>query len=406
MPLSICLDYKFAAILLFLLLPQSSNCKMGSRTSDEQSTGTTGTASDGERPTMSDRERAGLRGPVEQCTEETITPSGSNYPAMRYGSTTKYDPTGRILHISYTHADGSKSMGSHIYDTQGHLLKAIWGRPSGPASETNYTYDEKGRLIGMTGDGEPRQSSTFQYDDQGRKTRIVKSELKPSSSGTDDRIAVSFDAENDDLFMPAPVGGLVKTLFNERDQPTESQIYEANGHLTSRLVRRYDAKGRVSESDYVIEDIKFILPAEAREQLMAEPGASEELKKQLIQLLGAQREFSRNSYIYDAEGRVTEKHFRVGAHQEMITKITYNDNGDKMQEHTTTVGDLNPTKSAEGSEIAPTARASVSPQESEVRYGYQYDSFGNWIEQTISSRPSPSEPFTTSTVHHRTITYY
>jgi hypothetical protein len=67
---------------------------------------------------------------------------------------------------------------------------------------------------------------------------------------------------------------------------------------------------------------------------------------------------------------------------------------------------LNPTKNAEGSEIAPTAPASLSPQESEVRYGYQYDSFGNWIEQTISSRSSPSEPFTTSTVHHRTITYY
>ena len=192
------------------------------------------------------------------------------------------------------------------------------------------------------------------------------------------------------------------------EQSTETTGTASHGeHPTmSRLVRRYDAKGRVSESNYVIEDIEFILPAQAREQLMAEPGASEELKMQLIQLLGAQREFSRNSYIYDAEGRVAEKHFRVGAHQEMITKITYNDNGDKMQEHTTTVGELNPTKSAEGSEIAPTARASLSPQESEVRYGCQYDSFGNWIEQTISSRSSPSEPFTTSTVHHRTITYY
>jgi len=354
--------------------------------------------------TMSDREKAGLRGPVEQCFEETITPPGPDYPESRFSSTIKYDRVGRILRFNSILTTGVKLTGSYTYDSQGHLQKTISDQPSGPPIETDYTYDEKGRLIGITGSGE--ESSVFQYDDQGRKTRIVKSELKPSSSGTDDRIAVSFDAENDDLFMPAPVGGLVKTLFNERDQPTESQIYEANGQLTSRLVRRYDAEGRVSESNYVIENIEFILPAEAREQLMAEPGASEELKKQLIQLLGAQREFSRNSYIYDAEGRVAEKHFRVGAHQEMITKITYNDNGDKMQEHTTTVGDLNPTKSAEGSEIAPTAPASLSPQESEVRYGYQYDSFGNWIEQTISSRSSPSEPFTTSTVHHRTITYY
>jgi len=405
-PLSIRVNYKFAVILLFLLLPQSSTCGMGSRTSDEQSTETAGKPSDGESPAMSDRERAGLRGPVEQCTEETITPRGSNYPEMKYGSTTKYDPTGRILHTAYTNADGSKSMGSYSYDFQGHLLKTIWSQPSGPANETNYTYDEKGRLIGITEGGEPRRSSIFQYDAQGRKTRIVKSELKPSSSGTDDRLDVSFDAENNDLFMPAPVGGLVKTLFNERDQPTESQIYEANGQLTSRLVREYDDKGRVSESNYVIENIEFILPAEARQQLMAEPGASEELKKQLTDLLGTHREFSRIFYIYDAEGRVAEKHFRIGSQQEMITKTIYNDHGDKMEEHTTTIGDLNPAKSAEGSEIVAGAPASLSPQESEVRYGYEYDRFGNWIEQTISSQSFPSESFTASTVHHRTITYY
>jgi len=206
--------------------------------------------------------------------------------------------------------------------------------------------------------------------------------------------------------MPAPLGGLVKTLFNERDQPTESQIYEASGHLMSRVVRRYDAKGRVSESNYVVENMEFILPAEAREQAMAEPGASEEMNKQLIQLLGAQRALARYSYIYDeAEGRVTEKHHSVGAHRETITKIIYNDHDDKMQERTTTIRDLNPMN-AEGREIAPTAAAFVSPKESEVRYDYQYDSFGNWIERTMSGRSSPSEPLTTWTVHHRTITYY
>jgi hypothetical protein len=139
---------------------------------------------------------------------------------------------------------------------------------------------------------------------------------------------------------------------------------------------------------------------------MAESGASEELKKQLIQLLGAQREMSRNSYIYDAEGRVAEKHFRLGASQEMITKITYNDHGDKMGERTATVGDLNPAKSAEASEISSIAQASPSSEESEARYSYQYDSFGNWTEQTISSRSRPDEPFPISIAHRRTITYY
>lgn len=297
MPLSIRVNHTFVAILLFLLAPQSSNCRMASRTSDQQGIDTTGTASHGESPTMSDRDRAGLRGPVEQCTEETITLPGPTYPGMRHISTTKYDPTGRILQITFIHPDGSKSSGSHTYDSQGRLLKTTWSQPSGPPNETNYTYDEKGRLIGITGDGEPRESSTFQYDDQGHKVRIVSSELEPSSSGTHGPGAVGFDVRNDDLLVPAPVGGYVKTVFNERDQPTESQVYEANGHLTSRLVRRYDAKGRLAESSYMLENIEFLVPAEAREHLTAEPGASEELKKELIQLLGAQREMFRISQL-------------------------------------------------------------------------------------------------------------
>lgn len=90
----------------------------------------------------------------------------------------------------------------------------------------------------------------------------------------------------------------------------------------------------------------------------------------------------------------------------MITKITYNDHGDKMEEHTTTLGDPNRTKGEEGSEISSAAPAAPSSEESEARYSYQYDCYGNWAEQTISSRSRTNEPFTISTVYHRTITYY
>ena len=355
---------------------------------------------------MSARDSAGLRGPVEQCTEETITPPGPDYPGMRHVSTTKYDRAGRILHVSYTNPDDSQSMGSYTYDSQSHLVKLTWSQPGGPTSETNYNYDEKGRLIGITGNGEPRQSSVFVYDDQGRKTRIIRSESGPSSFGTDDRTAISFEIENDDLFVPPPAGGLVKTLFNEHDQPTESQVYEANGRLTSRLVRRYDAKGRVAESKYVIENFELSLPAEAREQLMAELGASEELKRQLIQLLGPQRELSRNSYIYDAKGRVAEKRLRVGPSREMITTITYNEHGEKIEERTTTFGELNPANSAADSENVSTSTSDPLSQESAVSYDYQYDSFGNWTEQTMSSKSGTDGPVTGSFVRRRAITYY
>jgi YD repeat-containing protein len=140
---------------------------------------------------------------------------------------------------------------SLAYDTQGHLLTAAWGGPDGPIRETIYTYDAQGRLIGITGEGE--WSTAFEYHDQGRKTRIIRSELKASSSSTDNRArGVQIENENAGLFVFPPVGGLVKTLFNEHDQPLESQVYAASGDLTSRLTRTYDALGRVSESSYVI----------------------------------------------------------------------------------------------------------------------------------------------------------
>jgi YD repeat-containing protein len=204
-------------------------------------------------PTKSDREKAELRGPVEQCIAETITPPGPNSPESRFASTIKYDRIGRILSFNSILTTGVKLTGSYTYDSQGRLLKTITDQPSGPPIETNYTYDEKGRLIGIT--GEAGQSSAFQYDDQGRKTRIVRSE---SDSGADPRKAASFyivDPRGDELFMPAPEGGQVKTLFNERGQATESHVYAANGHRVNNLVRSFDAEGRVVEANFVTENL-------------------------------------------------------------------------------------------------------------------------------------------------------
>jgi YD repeat-containing protein len=294
------------------------------------------------------------------------------------------------LHISSTDTKGSKSTTSYTYDPQGRILKTTWSQPSGPAKETYYIYDGKGRLIGITGNGE--QSSIFQYDDQGRKTRIVRSE----SSG---RIAGATDDGSDNFFMPPPVGGHMKTWFDERNQATESQVYDAYGQLTGRLVRRFDAKGRLVESS-VIENLESLLPLEAR----PEPGVLGELKKKLMQFRSLQWP-SGSSFTYDEEGRVIETHFRTGPYPEVITKMTYNGHGD-LYGHTTTVGDLDSTNSAEGSEISSTAAASPSSHETEVRFSYQYDSFGNWTERTISARSSMNGPFEISAVHHRRIAYY
>ena len=63
---------------------------------------------------------------------------------------------------------------------------------------------------------------------------------------------------------------------------------------------------------------------------MAEPEALEKLKQDLIMHFGSLQPKTRHSYIYDEAGRVIEEQLRFGTLAEKITRITYNDHGDKM----------------------------------------------------------------------------
>jgi YD repeat-containing protein len=262
-------------------------------------------------------------------------------------------------------------------------------------SESNYQYDQKGRIISITGD--PLGNSTFEYDNNGRKTRIVSPPSKPLvPEGTQ---YMSPMPETEDPYLPIPTGGHVKLSYNEQDQPVEWQVSDANGNLVNRLIRTYDEHGRLTELRYTIESLQYLLPAEVQQELMAEPGAVEEMLPQLTKLLGEQRNFTRMTYTYDIDGRLIEQHHYIGHSMEHTTKIVYNDHSDKLEERQFTTGDPNPPKDSPGeaSQGPP-----FPPQGSQVRYSYNYDSFGNWTEQAISSSTSLND----ATVTRRTIIYY
>lgn len=379
------------SVVLFLLAPQPANARTGGPRPHQQGAASSVATSHGDLPMLSDREKAGLRGPVEECTVETTTSPGPSSRAWRMVYITKYDPDGRMYEHGYVNKDGSKGTDSLTYDTEGHLLREVWDSEHG-TSNTIYTYDVSGRLISIAGQRD--WSTTFEYDDEGRKTRIVKSGMPSSANMPAPFGGVNGDSE--DLFIAPPLGGTVRTWFNERDQATESQVYAASGDLVSRLTRTYDAQGRATELSYVIENVALLFAPEARERLRTEPGAAEEMNRKFVVI--------RTSYSYDAEGRLAEKHERAGFARETITKIIYNGHGDKIQEIVTASGALNPPQSKEG-ELSPglPERPDLPDERSDVRFDYKYDSFGNWVEQTVSSASGVNESLTTS---RRTITYY
>jgi YD repeat-containing protein len=387
-----------AIALLFVLHPPILTANDLPRPASRQSDpAVTNKTSNGENTPVSDREKVGLRGPVQQCTEERTTPAFKDFPATSYVSITTYSPEGQLLQSSIGNSveSAQESSTTYTYDSAGRLLKKTATNSGSPVSESNYQYDQKGRIISITGD--PLGSSTFEYDDNGRKTRIVLSPSKPLVPvGTQYIVPMP---ETEDPYLPMPINGHVKISYNERDQPVEWQVSDANGNLLNRLIRTYDANGRLTELRYTIENFLLSLPAEAQQEFAAQPGAAEELMQGLTQLLGEQRNFTRATYTYDADGRLIEQHQYTGYAMEGTTKITYNDHSDKLEEHTFTTGDPNPPRDSQSGE----PQSSGPPtQESRVRYSYKYDTFGNWTEQAISPFTSPND----ATVTRRTIIYY
>jgi hypothetical protein len=206
----------------------------------------------------------------------------------------------------------------------------------------------------------------------------------------------------------------IKTIYNDRDHPTEMQAYDADGRLISRLVRTYDANGRITDVKTIIEDPTSIFPRTERAQMLAESDPpSEEMRAQMKKVFSALLGELGKSYTYDSQGRITEAVLREGLLIGKVTRTyTYNDHGDTVEEQTTFTkscsslpvgvtfhpdenGNLVPDKAP--SEWSPQPDL---PEPSTVHYTYQYDSYGNCTEKTQTHSEGPS--FTT----RRELTYY
>lgn len=103
---------------------------------------------------ISDREKAGLRGPVRTCREETIYPSGE------FLTTTEYSLDGKLLTTRTVQSDGSEWVTSQTYGPEGRLAKTVSGKLGEPGtSRSTPTMKQEGsyplrialkRAIGLT----------------------------------------------------------------------------------------------------------------------------------------------------------------------------------------------------------------------------------------------------------------
>jgi hypothetical protein len=223
-----------------------------------------------------------------------------------------------------------------------------------------------------------------------------------------------------------PKDGNVTTLYDENNQATELQIRGADGAIICRFVRTYNTNGRVTEEKIIWENpaayILDDLPQVYRDRMTPER-LNRYIEVESIMLRGKSQIGA--FYTFDEQNRLVKKVER-SVQLEKTTTITYNDQGDKVEMRATfadnaaipsacclTIDETGiPIRTDETGTpvpIHPDATPDPSapnwlPEGYSVRYVYQYDSFGNWVQLIrIVSKASQSDE---SGVWNRTLSYY
>jgi RHS Repeat len=192
---------------------------------------------------MSDREKAGLHGPVRTCAVDTVLPDGKSYL-----TTTEYSPNGRLLTFRSTNSDDTEWIITKTYDVDGRPTKTISGNSHEPGLESVYTYDGVGRLLSITNSPHEGDRVDFHFDEQGRKTATQSFDLKTLEQARTTAYAISA-WEAADSGAGVPIGGTIVSIYDGHDEPTEARVFDPGGQTVTRFVRTFDANGRVVEEN-------------------------------------------------------------------------------------------------------------------------------------------------------------
>jgi hypothetical protein len=345
----------------------------------------------------SDRERAGLHGPVKTCIED--------YQG-RFSVTSEYTIDGRFLSRRSASADSPTWQSTHVYDAEGRVSKVVSGKLGEPELESIYTYDESGRIISITNVPEKGCRVDFQYDSQDRKqaTQTFAPEtLERLKSGVS--VEGSFWSAAVRCGVGVPVGGKIITIYDDNQLPTESEILDGAGRVVRRFVRITDGEGRTIEEKWIWETppANFLdqIPSEQRARLS--PAEIQQEKEFFANLYGREDGMS---YRYDAQGRVAATLLRSNV-MEVRTETSYNEYGDEARvEHKV---DVNPIRLSElrsrlessgfGSpeENIESRKGASFPRVAVQSYAYQYDDYGNWTPKSVTTSYSPGESAITCT---------
>ncbi len=345
---------------------------------------------------MTDREKAGLRGPVQRVVSARYradwqTKVVPEQPFSR--DETVYLPDGRLLTTVYFNPDGSNWRTTYTYYPEGRLSEV---RASSEREEhiSHYSYDQQGRLGRVTqakGRAAESTAETYQYAPDGAKTRIryIPPEAYGPNTGVDLRI------EDSELSIPAQGAATLTTIYDRRGYPVEALAHGARHELIARAIYECDAAGHIVDekvepghepasgiADQLPEEVGF---------LMAKVIASHFMHQRII-------------YKYDEAGNQIEMKRDRGPLGSDTRRVQYDGYGNKVLEESESVSRGGMEFDMNGNEVPETVKTNEA--RASVRFDYKYDDRGNWTERVEWSSFEPDHKEFRSGIVKRAIRYF
>jgi hypothetical protein len=201
-----------------------------------------------------------------------------------------------------------------------------------------------------------------------------------------------------------PVGGTLTLVYDNGDKAIEAQFRDDEGRIVNRLIRTYDANGRVLEEKSIQENPELLFDdCDSTEQQPEFSDPEEEIFQTAMTLTLRGQLPSGISYTRDTQGRVIE--MREGSFAFFkLTTTRYNKQGYKAGEQIAFVGkSVSPIGATASKPAVELPISTVVRVQSDIHYAYEYDGNGNWTQQTQIDRTRPNNP---SIVSRRTLTYF
>jgi YD repeat-containing protein len=345
---------------------------------------------------MTDREKAGLRGPVQRVVSASFradwqTKVMPEKPFSR--DETVYLPDGRLLTTVYFNPEGSNWRTTNTYDADGRILEV---RSSSGHEEqiSRHSYDRQGRLARVTqtkGNAAESTVETYQYAPDGAKTRIryIPPEAYGPNMGVDLRI------EDSELSIPAQGAATLTTIYDRRGFPAEALAHGAQHELIARAIYVCDVQGRIVEEK--------MEPGHEPASGIADQ-FPEEVRELMVRVVASHFMHQRVICKYDDAGNRIEVKRDMGPLGSDTRRTHYDGHGNKILEESESVSRGGMDFDMNGNEVPQTAKTNEA--RGSVRFDYKYDDRGNWTEQVEWSSFEPDHKEFRSGIGKRAITYF